>query len=78
MSWGKSSGQERSEIDTTGAGSAAAISSNAADVARTIDACACAISATVAASSRSRPSWWIGAAGMPGSINSIRRRSTTS
>ena len=38
MSSGKFSGQVRSEIDSTGAGSAAAISSSAADVARMTDA----------------------------------------
>ena len=52
MSSGKSSGQARSEIDTTGAGSAAASSSNAADVARTTDARTFATSAVVAATSR--------------------------
>jgi hypothetical protein len=31
----------------------------------------------MASSSSGLPSWWIGAVGIPGSISSIRRRSTT-
>jgi hypothetical protein len=54
MSSGKSSGQTRSEIERTGAGSAAAISSSAAEVARTTDARTRATSAEVAAMSRRR------------------------
>ena len=77
MSRGKSSGQARSDIETIGSGTAAASSSSAADVARTADARTFATSTTAAASSSGLPSWWIGAAGMPGSISSIRLRSTT-
>src|SRR5688572_17665483 len=53
---GKSSGQARSEIETTGSGSTVAISSNAADVARATDARTFATSAIVAATSRRWPS----------------------
>ena len=52
MSSGKSGGQVRSEIETTGAGSEVAISSSAAAVARTTDARTFATSAAVAATSR--------------------------
>ena len=48
MSRGKSSGQRRSEIKTTGAGSASASSSSAADVDRITDALTSATSAAVA------------------------------
>jgi len=51
MSSGKSNGQARSEIERIGAGSADAISSRAAAVARTTDARTCATSAAVAATS---------------------------
>ena len=54
MSSGKSSGQARSEIETIGAGSAAASSSNAADAARATDARTSATSAAVAATSSRR------------------------
>ena len=54
MSSGKSGGHARSEMETTGAGSALAISSSASDVARTTDARTCATSAVVAATSRRR------------------------
>ena len=47
MSSGKSGGQARSEIETTGSGSAVAMSSSAADVARTTDARTSATSAAV-------------------------------
>ncbi len=72
---GESSGQARSDIETIGSGSAAASSSSAAEAARSADARSRATSATVAARSRRQPS--IGAAGIPGSINAIRLRSTT-
>ena len=48
---GKSSGYARSEIKSIGAGSAPAISSSAADAARTTDARTWATSAAVAATS---------------------------
>ena len=51
---GKSNGHLRSESDRTGAGSAVAISSSAADVARATDGRTSATSAAVAAMSRRR------------------------
>ena len=87
MSSGKSSGHARTDIDTIGADNADASSSNAADPARTADARTSATSAARASSASGSPdrcgacappSWWIGAAGTPGSISAIRRRSTTS
>ena len=77
MSAGKSSDQARSDIETIGWATAVESSSSASDVARTADARTCATSAAVAASSSGSPLRWIGAVGMPGSISSIRRRSTT-
>jgi hypothetical protein len=76
MSSGKSSGHARSDIETIGSASAVASPSSAAEAARTTDARTCATRATVAAMSRRLVS--IGAGDTPGSINSIRRRSTTS
>ena len=77
MASGKSNGQARNDIDTMGSGSAAASSSSDADVPCLAEARTRATSAAAAASSRGLPSWWIGAVAMPGSISSIRRRSTT-
>ena len=77
MSSGKSGGQARSDIETIGSGSAAASSSSDADVARIADARTLATSTAAASSSSGLPSVWIGAAGTPGSISSMRRRSTT-
>jgi hypothetical protein len=78
MSVGKSGGQARSDIASIGWGSAPASSSSEADAARTADARTFATRSATAASARRLPSrWWIGAAGRPGSISSIRRRSTT-
>jgi hypothetical protein len=56
MSSGKSGGQNRSEIETTGAGRAPARSSSAAEHARAADARTVATRAAVAATSR-RPRW---------------------
>jgi hypothetical protein len=77
ISSGKSSGHALSDIETMGSGTAEASPSSEAATARADDARTFATSAERAASSRCLPSWWMGAAAIPGSISSIRRRSTT-
>jgi len=77
MSAGKSGGQARSDSDTTGPGSDAASRSSDAPVARSADARTAATILAAASSSRGLASCSIGAAGIPGSISSIRRRSAT-
>ena len=78
MSSGKSSGQARSDIDTIRSEIAVANSSNDAEVARLADALTVATSDATESSSSGLPSWWIGAAGTPGSTSASIRRSTTS
>ncbi len=78
MSPGNSSGQARNDTDTAGPGSEAASWSSDADAARSADARTAATSFTAASSSRCLISCSTGAAGIPGSISSSLRRSTTS
>jgi hypothetical protein len=77
MSSGKSSGHARSETEATGPGSAAASWSSDDDDARSADARTLATIVAAAASPSALASCSTGAAGIPGSIRSIRRRSTT-
>jgi hypothetical protein len=69
--------QRAQRTETIGSSSAAASASSEADAALATDARTWATSSEIAASSRGLPSWWMGAAATPGSINSICRRSTT-
>ena len=70
--------QARSDIETTGSGSAAASWSSDAEVARRADARACATNLAAASPSRALASCSIGPSAYSGSISSSRRRSTTS